>query len=199
MNNPLTHIDPDGWWTINMPVSLNVSSMFNQRGSGSLSLIFDNHGNWAILKSSSVTLTSGGMSITLTGGVQWTSADTIWDVLHGGSPNIQFTVSAGDGIIGGAVNGTVNTGGNYWGFGFSAGTGGGFSISGSVGIQTEILMSNESLSQITDIDKIMYGMLLTGKINEQTYVDYYINTDINGIDPSQAFFWVIYNMSSGDN
>jgi hypothetical protein len=191
LNNPLKYTDPNGWWTIMYQLSASASLFLGcSLGCG---IIFDGEGNWAIVSSTTTNIKIGiqnnSFSVSgeasITAGVQITNADTIWDVLNN-SCETQITVSGGKGLAG---SGTWIDGGTYQGGGLSIGIGEGFSIEGSIGIDAQVIISNktfENFSNLTSFDYWMWGLFTMGKISGEMYINAYMAVS-QGADPN----WVI--------
>jgi hypothetical protein len=195
VNNPINYTDPYGYWTKMIPFSIDLG-IFNIYASGSLSLIWDDNGNWAIVESASVSVTSVSAVVNITGGYQYTDADTIWDILYGPS-QISLSVEVGAGPSG-AIEVITDINGEYSGIGVDVGLGGGFSISGKVDVYTNVLISNRSLERLTNIDVTLFGLFLNGEINQQTYVNFYLYSYWYDIDPSELFLWILMEMSQDE-
>jgi RHS repeat-associated protein len=189
LNNPLQYSDPNGWFTVMFSLSYG-GTVLAARGSNTYGLIMDNHGNWAILDSTSASIVfkdqyNFGLSINITGGVQYTTAETIWD-LFGGPKPLVVSVSYGEGPMG--SGNIVMEDSGIIGGGLSAGFGYGWSASASYGLNSQILVSNRSLSRL-GYDGLMYYLYLTGEIDIDTYI-YYLSQP----DPCTA----IINIFLGD-
>jgi hypothetical protein len=73
----------------------------------------------------------------------------------------------------GSISVIGNADSDYLGFGVGIGFGEGFSGSFTVGVQSNILISNRSLESLCDIDILMYSLAFTGKITWQIYTNFY--------------------------
>jgi len=195
LNNPQKYTDPYGYWTKMIPISINLG-ILNIYASGSLSLIWDDNGNWAIVESASSSITSASAVVNITGGYQYTNADTIWDILYG-TTEITLSVEAGAGPSI-AIEVVTDINGEISGIGGNIGLGGGFSVSGTIEVYTRVLISNRSIERLTDIDAILFGLFLTGEINQQTYVNFYIYSYWYNIDPSELFLWIIMEIAEDE-